>query len=851
MLSFRVFLIFVLPGTDENRSRPFMTLFCSRFVLALFLLGPFCAAQAQKNVVHGIIRDQQTGERVPFASVILKVSGDGKLADSAGTFRIFLPLDSDTLVITSVGYAPYKLFLKDSMFRDGKLDIIFDLLPGAIDMGVVVRAKGNRGLFLWRKIVKNKPENDRYRFDNFSYELYNKLELDLNNVDREKMEKIRLLRSFSFIMDNIDSSEGVAFLPVYITETISDYYFQKEPKKYREVIRAVNVKGSDNESVAKLLGGMDQNINVYNNFIPVFDKQFVSPLSDKGDNYYNYKIADTQYVSGKRLIHFLFSGKHKGNSTFEGDCWVQDSTYGIQKITLRLSKDANLNYVNNLVMVQEYKLVDNSTWFVSKDIMVAEINPLGNNKLSFIARKTTSYKSVQVETPSVIRELSKNTKAEEVILLPSAMERSKEYWTENRFEPLSKNEQGIYQMIDTLMQLPKFRTYTRAVNFIGTGYLDVGTFQIGPWQNRIYSNQIEGLRLRFDLGTNSKFSKKWNFHGYAAYGFGDGKLKGGFDGLYLFQKEPRIHLYGLFFNDFDYGQNYFDEVSSDNLFAVAVRKQDVPIKYIRLKQQRLDYLQEWKSGFSTLLSVQNRQYNPVLNLPGKNSFPGSSSSVFNAFDVSLRLRFAYQEKFIGNTFSRISLGSPFPIVEVKYTKGISGAFDGGHDYHKLNASVSNYSNIAPYGSISYNLFAGRTFATLPYMFLDIAPGNEIHYYNSRAYNMMNKYEYVHDRFAGFNIEHHFGSGIFRFVPLTRKLKFRQFWTARALLGGLSEANRQLNFTGHFPFRSLDGEPYVELGTGVDNIFKLIRIDFVWKVLPGKSRPDDKQFGIFGSFRFSF
>lgn len=829
-----------------------MKLYCSRIALALLLLIGSCfLASAQKNVVRGIIRDQQTGERVPFASVVLKVSGDGKLADSAGTFELYLPLNSDTLEITSVGYEPYKLFLADSMFVNGPLNIIIDMLPGVIDIGVVVKAKGNRGLFFWKKIVKNKPLNDRYRFDNFSYDLYNKLELDLNNVDKEKLEKIRLLKSFSFILDNIDTTETIPYLPVYITETISNYYFQKHPRKYREVIHAVKAVGNENESVAKLLGGMDQNINVYNNFIPVLDKQFVSPLSDNGDNYYNYKVADTQYVSGRRLIHFIFTAKHKGNNTFEGDCWVQDSTYAIQKITLRLSKDANLNYVNNLVMVQEYSMVEGGLWFVSKDKMVMEVDPLGNNKLSFIARKTTTYKSVEIEKPSVSFELSKNTKAEEIILLPGAMERSEEYWTENRFEPLSKNEQGVYQMIDTLMEMPKFKTYTRTVNFVGTGYLDVGSFQIGPWQNWIYSNQVEGLRLRFDLGTNSRFSKKWNFHGYAAYGFGDNRLKGGFDGLYLFQSEPRIHLYGLFYNDFDYGQNYFDEVSSDNLFAVAVRKKGVPVKYIRLKQERLDFLQEWKSGFSTLFSAQNRQYNPVLNLPGKNLFPASPYNIFNAFDVSVRLRFAYQEKFIGNTFSRISLGSPFPIVELKYTKGISGAFDGGHDYSKLNFSVSNYSNIAPYGSINYNVFAGRTFATLPYMFLDIAPGNEIHYYNSRAYNMMNKYEYVHDRFAGFNIEHHIGSGIFRYVPFTRKWKFRQFWTARGLVGDLSEANRQLNFTGHYPFRSLNGKPYLELGTGVDNIFKLIRIDFVWKVMQDEKREEDKKFGIFGSFRFSF
>jgi hypothetical protein len=97
--------------------------------------------------------------------------------------------------------------------------------------------------------------------------------------------------------------------------------------KRREVFKAVKTVGVKNESAAKLLGGMDQVVNVYNNFIPVFDQSFVSPISDNGDAYYNYKILDTQYVSGRRLIHFLFAPKRKGENTFEGDAWVHDTTF--------------------------------------------------------------------------------------------------------------------------------------------------------------------------------------------------------------------------------------------------------------------------------------------------------------------------------------------------------------------------------------------------------------------------------------------------------------------------------------------------------------------------------------------
>ena len=117
---------------------------------------------------------------------------------------------------------------------------------------------------------------------------------------------------------------------------------------------------------------------------------------------------------------------------------------------------------------------------------------------------------------------------------------------------------------------------------------------------------------------------------------------------------------------------------------------------------------------------------------------------------------------------------------------------------------------------------------------------------------MNRFEFVHDRYAGINIEHNFGNGIFRLTPLTRKLKFRQFWTAKALWGSLSEKNYALNAASGLNFESLNGKTYLELGTGVDNIFRVLRIDFVWRPLPGSSTlVNNQKFGVFGSFRFSF
>src|SRR2546423_7723689 len=361
---------------------------------------------AQIKVIQGVIKDQHSEERIPFASLQFKNSGIGKSADSSGSFTIILDQwIKDTLTVTDIGYVDYKHFIDPSLIKGDTLYLPVYMVPGRYNVDVVVKTKINRGLLMWKRIVRHKLLNDRYRFKNFSYELYNKLELDLNNVKKERMTGIKLLKPFNFIFENIDTTEGKPYLPAYITESISNYYYQKSPVKRREVFIATKTIGIKNESVSKLLGGMDQNIDFYDNFIPVFNRQFVSPISDHGDNYYNYKVADTQYVGGRRLVHFLFSPKRKGENTFEGDCWVHDTSFAIQKMNLRLPEDANVNYVNRLSLIQEYKLINDSIWFLSKDKFVVDLSPFGKSGISFIGRKTTTYRNIAVNNITITDEL--------------------------------------------------------------------------------------------------------------------------------------------------------------------------------------------------------------------------------------------------------------------------------------------------------------------------------------------------------------------------------------------------------------------------------------------------------------
>ena len=830
------------------------------FQRILFLLLTFIISNqdfAQVKTLRAKIIDIHSEEVVPFASVQFYKTKYAKLSDSAGNFQFILDKwPSDSLLISYAGFEDNYLHIDTSL---STITLIIKMERKKNVKEVVVKSKLGRGLLLWRKIIKNKPVNDRGRFNNYSYELYNKLEIDLNNVNVEKMQKgILPPKPFKFILNNVDTtSEEAPILPIYLVETISDYFKQTNPYKTREIIKASKTIGFNNESFSRLTGGMYQNINVYKNFIPIFQREYVSPISDDGDTYYHYKVPDTQFIAGKRYFHLVFTPKRSGENTFQGDAWIADSSFAVQKMNLLVSPGSNINFVDKLSLVQEYQLVNDSIWFLAKDKFIANINLTSNKNLSIIGKKTTYYKNVVINSDSLPSTFDNNivndARREVIEVKEGANVKTDSFWVENRHQALDRNESNFYKMADSILKMPQYISYREWMYFIGTGYRYVGNYEIGPWMNWISSNQYEGFRARFDLATNYHFNKNIYLGSYLAYGTKDRKIKGKAEVLYMIGKNPRSSVRFTFKNDMDYGQTYYDEIGYDNLFAMIFRKTQVPLKLIKIKQTKIEYFKEWKSGLSFTANIWNKKYTPIQNLPtaaDMASLPLGGN--FQDFQINLKIRFAYLEKFLQDDFFRRSLGSDYPVIELQYTKGIKGVFNSSYNYSKLTFSISDYIKIPPAGNVYYNAYAGKIYGTLPYMLLSMAPGNEIYYYNKYAFNTMNRFEYLFDTYAGMNIEHNFGSGIFRLIPQNKKLKFRQFWNAKLLWGGLSQANRDLNMKSFSNFTTLDNKTFMEIGTGVDNIFRFFRIDLTWRVFP-RPLPVEayKKFGVFGSFRFTF
>lgn len=525
-------------------------------------------------------------------------------------------------------------------------------------------------------------------------------------------------------------------------------------------------------------------------------------------------------------------------------------------MSMDVSKLANINWVDRISLYQEFAPVNDTDWFCIKDKFVANFTAYNSNKLpGFIGRKTTTYHNIVINDTSVSNVLDDPRWKEEVIRSDSAKFKSDDWWAKNRPDTLTKNEKGINKMVDTINSMPITTVYKNTITFLASGVKDFGPIQLGPYFYIYSHNPVEGNRFRLSIGTPRKL-KDAHVTAFLAYGDNDNRFKYGGTGLWLLSRHPRMYLYGYYVHDIDQATNYYDQLGSDNIFSSLFRKAGVPWKLAFSDDQRFEFYKEYFSGFSHKLILQHRQFTPYAPLPSVGIFNdnnGNPSNSTTSSEVGLELRYAYKEKYIEGQYLRVNIGSKYPVIDLEVDAGIKDILNSGYQYQKARLSITEDINIPPLGHLYYNVFAGKYFGTLPYPLLEIHPGNEYLYYNQYAFEMMNNYEFLSDQYAGFNIEHNIGGGIFNHIPGLKKLRFRQFWTAKGAVGSLSNANEQLNLNKGYPFRTLQGNPYLELGTGVSNIFQIFRIDFDWRVtpapLPGENKA--KYFGIFGSVKFQF
>lgn len=785
-------------------------------------------AMAQKTVITGRVLDAETDEPLPFVNVAFKDSKIGTSTDFSGEFRLETYYATDSIIASFVGYLPKSM----SVRKDRTQVIDFYLEPGSVRLTeVVISAQDyvDPALSLLEKIIGFKEVNNREKLDAYSYEVYNRIQFDLNNLT-EKFTERKIFKNFDFIFDHLDSTHGKVALPFFMTESLSDYFYRRKPRGRKEIIRATKVSGVNNESITQFLGQMYQDVNIYENAVNIFGKNFISPISDYAKMFYEYSLVDSAYIDGKWCYRMDFTPKNTSETVFKGHFWVNDTTYAIKEIDANILPSANINFITDLHVRHRYEEVEPEVWMLVKEQLLADFT-IVESEMGFYGHKTTMYDHFVINEP---REPEFYGGAEHVIVESGVNEKDDDFWEVVRHESITAKERGIYNMVDSLKNNPIFMTYVDIVNFIFQGYWVQGKVEYGPVFTFLSYNDVEGFRPKFGLRTSNDFSTRLMLEGYAAYGTRDERFKYMLGGKYFLTKDPRQSLSVYYSEDYELiGQatNYF---SRDHFiqFFTSRNPQD---RLIFNKQARVALEREWFTGFSTTLELRNRR----LSSAGDWNFErvagwGDEQTVVDVneittTEISLGTRFAYRERFVEGEFERISLGSLWPIVTVRADLGVKGVLDGEHSYGKLHATVYDKVPMGPFGNFHYTVEGGRTWRSVPYPLQFVHSGSESIFYNEAAFNTMNFFEFVSDRFVSARLEHHFEGLFFNKIPLFQKLNWREVIGVNAVYGSFESLDpTELKLPERtFVFES--GKPFAEAYFGIENIVKILRVDAVWRL----------------------
>ncbi len=804
------------------------------FLIVLFGLGQ--CVLAQTSSVKGKVIDLKTGEPITGASVYFAGTGDATSTNFEGQFSLKTSKESDTLVITYVGYETQNIYIA----RGSSLTLNIKMVnKDVVFTGAKASSKVNRALKIIENAQNNKQTYNFEQLNSFECESFTKIQIAVNNVSEDLKNK-KLLKSVEGIFDTmsyLSEDKGKQVLPIFISENLSNFYYNKNPRLNKEVIIASRVKGigvEDGSFLSQLLGSTFQQYNFNDNILPILQKNFISPIAKSSFTYYNFKMAGSDFVPGtnRKIFQIEVTPKNPLDLVFTGYIWIEDSTFALTRLTLSITNKANLNFVEKLKITQELQKTAAGAYVPVKSRILIDIAELSKNSAGMIALFTNSYEKISVNT-----DRSPKFFDYPITLLEDATQKSDEFWDTARHENLSTDEKRALMKIDTLTNVKVIKNYVEFINILFNGYKTIGKFDFGPYALLYGYNVLEGHRIRVGAKTNFGLSKKYIFSGYGAYGFQDMQWK------YKLQAEKVISRKHWTMTGISYKKDIEqigvtdDYYGSSNLFtAVSVFAAS---QLNRTKESKFWFNSEFTKGWNAKLVLMHKEYQfePVNNkfnfayFENLNQGDSGISSDFTNSTATVSLRWAPKEYYLQNDNERVRQSKPGGLaLAINYTRGFKGVLGSRFNYNRVTASIEKGLSFGYWGRTDFTLSGTKIFEQLPYPLLEVHRGNQSYIYSTSAYNQMDFFEFVTDQSLFFKMEHHFNGAIINRIPLMKKLKWREFAEGRAVMGSLSEKNKSLipvkdyNGIAVSPLvNALNKEPYIEVAYGIENIFKVLQV----------------------------
>ena len=816
-----------------------------RFIILLFFAFVSITAFSQQTIVKGKVIEFVNGQGLPYAKVRFQNSKIGTLTDSLGNFFIETYYATDSIIVNVPGYQiQSKKIIKD---RENTLEIRLHVSTNNLQEVLIKAPDELPSTRLHKLVVANKPINNKEKLEAYEYELYNKIQLDLNNIG-DKFTENGIVKRLDVIMDYLDSTdEGKTYLPVILTESISDFYFKNKPKLKKEVVKATRITGIESIQVNQFLGDMYLDINVYDNIYDLFYKSFISPVAPYARNYYKFYLEDSTFIDKNWCYKLRFTPKRTGDLTFEGEMWIHDTTYAIKRISASISPGANLNYITDFYFEQEFEQVEKEVWMMVEEKLIADIRLTENSKLyGLYGRKYSSRRNILINQKKA-EDFYKNDNTVE--FLDSAKLRSDDYWVKARHVELSAQEGNIIEMVDSLQQTRFFKTMKNLTYLASTGYVLLGKIELGSAFSLVAFNPVEQLRLGLALRTSNNFSKRIELGGKVAYGFGDERFKYMGKIRYNITPKKRGMMTGFYSYDIEQIGQSASALSMGNTFTTVLSTAPFD-KLTFVTKAGLNLEKDIKKDFILFTGAEWKSFTPLglANYRRIDLLDTVSISNIKTTEFTARIRWAKNEEFLSGYFDRTAVTTTNPILSFQTIVGVKGIMGSQYNYQKFEFQFEHYHQLGILGRMYYGFTFGYINGKTAYPFLKVHEGNQSFYLMSSAFNKLNFLELVSDKYVSGFIENQWEGLFFDRIPLIKKLKLRLVTTGKFVIGDVSSRHQSEMLMPSFVKR-FNNIPYAETSVGIENILKFGRVDLVWRMT--HLDPGAKPLGIRAKLVFNF
>jgi hypothetical protein len=811
-------------------------LLCIRIAGLFFLLCSYCSintASAQVRLVTGKVTDAQTGEPVPYVTIAVKLTNGtrrGTVTDFDGLYHLSVPqnIATDSVYCTYIGY----LSSRKKLSASANGEINFQLSANSKLLNAVMvtpKTYVNPAWDIMVNMVKAKPDNDLQKLKSYQYQSYNRIEISLSNLS-EKMKQRKIFKQILPIMDSLKKTagdDGTPTLPIFMSETISDYYYQNDPKRKTEHVERTRASGvgiEDETIISQLVGTTFLQYDFYNNYLKLAGKDFISPLTDSWKTFYNYELIDEHdKIAGKEYYKIGFKPKRSHDLSFNGVMWITKDTYALYQIDASVSEDANINFLDKIRIQQEMAQPEGTTaWIPSKTRITVNIANITKNASGFIGKFYLSNKDFKVN-----QTYPENWFKEPLVMANDVNKKDDNYWVKNRHDSLTVADKREYAVIDTVKNLPLVKTYAKLAGMLINGYYSLGSVSLGPYPYTFSHNDLEGSVVRIGAATNQHFSDRWILGGYAAYAFKDETIKYSASVDYIFSRKPWVEAGISYLHDISQTGYQYENftINGNNVFNATILNGQISLRGPFFQNVIKSYIQtDIGPTIRGRLTLSHSTFDPLFDFSYHDRTDRVAYTHYQTAEIGGELQWRPGARLLQsskiNKRINIGNGNDNPVITLRYTHGIKGV-QSDFNYDKFAVNLQQKPHMGIFGKGDYSLTAGYIPSDVPY------PLVENHKFN---FATMRYLEFASDKYVSLTYTQHMDGLITNSIPLLKALNIRTLAVADILDGSLSADNNEAFRRGRTPVnKSLGAIPYVETGYGIENILKIIRIDFLYRL----------------------